>query len=227
MSVTASPSLLSETRLDDLGVRLTQDGGTLRVWSRNATAMQLVIFDSVDVDWPVAEVALESVEGGVWQVTHPLLTVGAHYAIRVTGPQGAGNSFDPKAHLLEPYSRGVVPAGALGEWRSVVVDSAFDWGGVAKPATGFADTVIYEGHVKGLTKRHPDVPPALHGTYAGVAHPAMIEHYRSLGVTAIELLPVHAFITEPWLASQGRVNYWGYNTLNFFSPHVAYATKAA
>lgn len=227
MPDTVTSPLPGGAHLDDLGVRVHDGGGTLRVWSRNATAIELVIFDSVDLDWPVASAPLDPVPGGVWELTHPLLTSGAHYAIRVTGPQGAGNSFDPKAHLIEPYSRGVVPGGGLGQWRSVIVDSSFDWGGVAKPGVSFADTVIYEGHVKGLTKRHPEVPPALHGTYAGLAHPAMIEHLRSLGVTAVELLPVQAFITEPWLAAQGRVNYWGYNTLNFFSPHAPYATRAA
>ncbi len=86
-------------------------------------------------------------------------------------------------------------------------------------------TVIYEGHVKGMTKRHPDVPPALHGTYAGLAHPAMVEHFLDLGVTSIELLPVHAFATEPRLLQHGFSNYWGYNSLNFFAPHAAYATR--
>ena len=85
-------------------------------------------------------------------------------------------------------------------------------------------TIIYEGHLKGLSKRHPGVPPALHGTYAGLAHPAMIEHFLSLGVTSIELLPVHAFATEPRLLQHGLANYWGYNSLNFFTPHAAYAT---
>ncbi|MFX5957074.1 glycogen debranching enzyme GlgX, partial [Acinetobacter baumannii] len=79
----------------------------------------------------------------------------------------------------------------------------------------------YEGHVKGLTKRHPLVPPALHGTYAGLAHPAMIEHYLSLGITSVELLPVHAYATEPRLLQLGLTNYWGYNSLNFFTPHAA------
>ncbi|HAN26011.1 MAG TPA: glycogen debranching enzyme, partial [Microbacterium ginsengisoli] len=88
-------------------------------------------------------------------------------------------------------------------------------------------TVLYEGHVKGLTKRHPDVPPALHGTYAGLAHPAMIEHFHALGITTIELLPIHAFQSEPRLLQLGLANYWGYNTVNFFTPHPRYATDAA
>ena len=212
---------------DDLGVRVRDGVGTLRVWSVNATAMQLVVFDEADVDWTVAELPLSPNGDGVWEVSTPLLVPGARYAVRVTGPQGGGNSFDPKAALIEPYSRGLVRAGSAEDWRSVVVDGTFDWGGVAKPRTPFADTVIYEAHVKGLTKRHPDVPPALHGTYAGLAHPAMVEHFVSLGVTAVELLPVHAFVSEPWLLQRGKTNYWGYNTLNFFTPHAPYATAEA
>ena len=118
-------------------------------------------------------------------------------------------------------------SGGFGDWRSVAIDGSFDWGGVAKPAVPLDRTVIYEGHLKGLSKRHPLVPPALHGTYAGLAHPAMIDHFLTLGVTTIELLPVHAFATEPRLLQHGLANYWGYNTLNFFTPHAPYATEAS
>ncbi|MGF3055439.1 glycogen debranching protein GlgX [Microbacterium sp. YY-01] len=215
---------------DDLGVCLHDGGGTLRVWSGNATAIDVVFFDRDDVDWVVDRVALQPVGDGVWEVSSALFVAGARYGLHVTGPGGGGNAFDPGALLLDPYARGLVRAGTVehvDHFRSVVVDGSFDWGGAKKPRTSFADTVIYEAHVKGLTKRHPQVPPALHGTYAGVAHPAMIEHYQSLGVTAVELLPVHAFMSEPWLAQNGRVNYWGYNTVGFFAPHVPYATQEA
>ena len=108
--------------------------------------------------------------------------------------------------------------------RSVVVDhDLFDWAGDTLPRVPWTDTVIYEAHVRGLTMRHPDVPPELRGTYAGLAHPAVLEHLVSLGVTAVELLPVHAFISEPALVRQGLSNYWGYNTLGFFAPHARYA----
>ena len=108
----------------------------------------------------------------------------------------------------------------------MIVDG-FDWGESVKPRIPLDRTVIYEGHLKGLTKRQPDVPPALHGTYAGLAHPAMIEYFHSLGITSIELLPVQAFVPEPRLLERGLTNYWGYNTLNFFTPHNAYATEDA
>lgn len=218
---------LCSSAFDDLGVRIVDGVGTLRVWSSNATGLDLVLFDGADVDWAIAELRFEQVGEGVWEVRSPQLQVGSRYAIRVTGAQGGGNSFRPHTNLIDPYSRGLVRAGGQDDWRSVVVDDSFDWDGAQKPRTPFADTVIYEGHVKGMTKRHPGVPPALHGTYAGLAHPAMIEHFSSLGITAVELLPVHAFVSEPWLQQRGFQNYWGYNTLNFFTPHAAYATTEA
>jgi glycogen operon protein len=220
-----TPGLLSPS-LDDLGVTLGHDGGTLRVWSAHADGVELVLFDDTDLDWITDTLPLEPVGGGVWQVRTPLLRPGARYAIRVGGPGGPGNTFNPRTLLIEPYARGLISDGR-DDWRAVVVDGGFDWGGVQKPATPLDRTVIYEGHLKGLTKRHPDIPPALHGTYAGLAHPAMIEHLTGLGVTAVELLPVHAFASEPRLHQMGLSNYWGYNTLNFFSPHSPYATAAS
>ncbi len=224
-AVAEMPGLLSSD-FDDLGVTLTPEGGTLRVWSGAATSVELVVFDDTDLDWITDAIALEAGASGVWSVTTPLLRPGTRYAIRVDGPHGPGNTFNPGSLLLDPYSKGLVNP-HFEDWRSVVVDGGFDWGGVGKPNVPLDRTVLYEGHLKGMTKRHPDVPPALHGTYAGLAHPAMIEHFRSLGVTSIELLPVHAFETEPRLLQHGLVNYWGYNTLNFFSPHAPYATEAS
>ncbi|MHC2999076.1 glycosyl hydrolase [Microbacterium sp. HJ5] len=212
--------------LDDLGVTLGPDGGTLRVWSGAADAMDLVVFDDTDLDWATDTLPLDHVGGGVWQITTHLLRPGTRYAVRVDGPHGPGNTFNRGTLLLEPYSRGL-DRGGYDDWRSVVVDGSFDWGGVPKPAVPMDRTVLYEGHLKGLSKRHPGVPPALHGTFAGLAHPAMVEHFLSLGVTSIELLPVHAFATEPRLLQHGLSNYWGYNTLNFFTPHAPYATEHA
>ncbi|MFE2772074.1 glycogen debranching protein GlgX [Microbacterium resistens] len=216
---------LCSPALDDLGVRLHDGGGTLRVWSRNAGSVELVVFDETDLDWETAQLPLERKPGGVWEVTTELLTPGARYALRVNGAHSPGNTFNPETLLLDPYARGLAEGDGYAEWRSVVVADGFDWGGTAKPRIPLDRTVIYEGHVKGLTKRHPGVPPALHGTYAGLAHPAMIEHLRAIGVTTVELLPVHAFVPEPRLLERGLTNYWGYNTLNFFTPHAAYATE--
>ena len=224
-AATGSPGLLSPA-FDDLGVRVRDGVGTLRVWSAHASAVELVVFDQDDLDWIVETVPLAEVGGGVWEATTPSLRPGSRYSVRVDGPHGPGMTFNPATLLIDPYARGLVSPSAH-SWRSVVVDDGFDWGGVPKPATSLDRTVIYEAHVKGLTKRHPGVPAALHGTYAGVAHPAMIDHYRRLGVTAVELLPVHAFASEPRLLHLGLTNYWGYNSVGFFAPHAAYATAAA
>lgn len=213
--------------LDNLGVRLHDGVGTLRVWSQNASSVELVVFDATDLDWATDQVALERRPGGIWEVTTEMLQPGVRYAIRVSGPHGPGNTFNPETLLLDPYARGLAQGDGYEEWRSVVIVDGFDWGDSQKPRVPLDRTVIYEGHVKGLTKRHPDVPPALHGTYAGLAHPAMIEYFHELGITSIELLPVQAFVPEPRLLERGLTNYWGYNTLNFFTPHTAYATEEA
>lgn len=225
--VTAHPSGgLVSPELDDLGVVLGPDGATVRVWSSHADSVELVVFDDTDLDWITETIPLAPVGGGVWSATTSSLRPGTPYAIRVDGPHGHGNTFNGRTLLLEPYTRGLRRSGHDG-WRSVVVDGGFDWGGVGKPAIPLEETVLYEGHVKGLSKRHPDVPGALRGTYAGLAHPAMIQHFLDLGVTSVELLPVHAFTTEPRLLQHRLTNYWGYNPLNYFTPHAAYATEQA
>ncbi|MDR1442939.1 MAG: glycogen debranching protein GlgX [Bifidobacteriaceae bacterium] len=168
----------------------------------------------------------------------------------------AGHLYNPQKLLLDPYGRGIdgmpllSPAlhahqtnpelgPSTNPWLpdsrdsapymaySVVTDEAFDWGGVNRPAIPWEQTVIVEGHVRGMTMLREDIPPELRGTYAGLAHPASITHLKSLGVTAIELLPIHASMAEPHLAELGLSNYWGYSTLSFFSPNPAYATAAS
>ncbi|WP_243225458.1 glycogen debranching protein GlgX [Microbacterium sp. CIAB417] len=213
--------------LDDLGVRLHDGTATLRIWSQNASSVELVVFDESDLDWVTDTAPLERRPGGVWEITTSLLQPGTRYALRVGGPHGPGNTFNPETLLLDPYARGLAQGDGYEEWRSVVIADGFDWGGVAKPHVPLDRTVIYEGHLKGMTKRHPGVTPALHGTYAGLAHPAMIEYLQSIGITSVELLPIHAFVPEPRLLERGLTNYWGYNTLNFFTPHAAYASEDA
>ena len=220
-----APGLL-DPAFDDLGVRFSDGGGTLRVWSRHADGIELVTFDEGDLDWSTAAIPLQRGAQDVWRVDTELLRPGVRYALRASGPQTGGDTFNPQTLLIDPYSRGLV-SGGFGDWRSVAFRSDFDWGGVQKPAIPLDRTVLYEGHVKGMSKRHPGVPAALHGTYAGLAHPAMIEHFLSLGITTIELLPIHVFASEPRLLQLGLNNYWGYNTLNFFTPHPEYATESA
>ncbi|TPW75469.1 glycogen debranching protein GlgX [Schumannella soli] len=218
-----SPDLLR-----DLGVRSGPDGGTLRVWSANATAMDLLLFDERDPAWTTATIRMtrdaDGDGGDVWSATSPELRPGARYGLRVRGPKG--QRFSPDTVLIDPYARGLARTGT-GEWRGYVQDDAFDWGGVAKPRVPLDHTVIYEAHVKGLTKLNPDIPEQLRGTYAGLAHPSTIDYLKDLGVTTVELLPVQQFVSEQRLTKMGLANYWGYNTLNFFTPHAAYASREA
>ena len=212
--------------LNNLGVRLTPDGGEVRVWSATATGIELCLFDDKDPNWVLESIPLARDADGIWAAASPRLGVGTRYSLRASGPDRPMNHFDPSLHLLDPYSRGLSRT-AAGDWRSCVVDDAFDWGGVGKPGTGLDHTVIYEAHAKGFSKLNPSVPEHLRGTYAGLAHDTSIAYLRDLGVTAIELLPVHQFVSEQRIIKQGLGNYWGYNTLNFFSPHAAYASRDA
>ncbi|WP_346231900.1 glycogen debranching protein GlgX [Parafrigoribacterium mesophilum] len=212
--------------LRDLGVRSTAEGGTIRVASNTASSIELCLFDPKDLTWVTDRIPLSRDGDGVWTASSPKLLPDARYTLRADGPAAPANRFDPALHLLDPYARGLSRT-ATGQWRSCVVDGSFDWGGVVKPATPLDKTVIYETHPKGLTKLNPAVPEEFRGTYAGLAHDTAIRYLKDLGVTAVELLPVHQFVTEPRLAKQGLVNYWGYNTLAFFSPHGAYASNTA
>jgi glycogen operon protein len=212
--------------LHDLGVRAATTGGELRVYSANATAIELCILDAKDPDWTVEAIPLTKDAASVWSASSPLLVPGTPYSLRASGPGTPTNSFDPKLHLLDPYARGLVRT-ASGEWRSYVQDGGFDWNGTVKPNTPLDHTVIYEAHAKGISKLNTAVPEELRGTYAGLAHDTAIAYLKDLGVTAIQLLPVQQFVSEQRLIKQGLTNYWGYNTLNFFTPHSAYASREA
>ncbi|WP_426520818.1 glycogen debranching protein GlgX [Diaminobutyricibacter sp. McL0618] len=212
--------------LRNLGVRVTSHGGELRVWSENADAMELCLFDDKDANWMVKTTRMTKDANNVWVGKSRSLTPGRRYAIRVSGPVSATNTFNPETLLIDPYARGLVHTGSNG-WLSYVVEDGFDWGDSRKPQTPLDHTVVYETHVKGISKLNPDIPEELRGTYAGLAHESTIRYLRELGVTAVELLPVHAFVSEQRLITQGLTNYWGYNTLNFFSPHAPYASRAA
>ena len=231
-----------------LGVTRSESGTEVAVVARHATAVEVCLFDG-DGE---RRVPLGRTAYGIWWDTVPDLVPGTRYGFRVHGEWNpeAGHRHNPDKLLLDPYGDAVdgwvhwrpevyghVVDGhghAASEnrdrrdsapWvpRSVLVDHSFDWGGDQLPAVPWSETVVYEAHVRGLTMRHPAVPPEQRGTYAALAHPAVLEHLTSLGVTTLELLPVHAFITEPGLAQLGLHNYWGYNTLGYFAPHAGYA----
>ncbi|MCT1722630.1 glycogen debranching protein GlgX [Kocuria marina] len=170
----------------------------------------------------------------------PAMPEGTEYGFVSARPEGSpvpDPAYEPV--LLDPYGRGLTrvapPSGVVnpgadaygGEYVSVVVAQDHEWRDHDRPRPAWRETVIYEAHVKGLTMLHPGIPHELRGTYAGLAHPVMLEYLRSLGITAVELLPVHAHLDEAHLTANGLTNYWGYNTLAFFAPHAGYATKAA
>jgi len=207
------------------GIHRTPTGHSLTVWSRHATAMELRIFDRDDPDWLLQSLPMAR-DGDGFTIDTPLLEVGTPFAVGVDGPEGPGHAFDPRRHAVPPNARGIVRT-PHGQHRATVVDPGFDWGGVTRPAVPLDRQVIYEAHVKGLTKLSPHMPAELRGTYAGLAHPSTISYLRDLGVTTVQLLPIHLFVSEQRLIQQGRVNYWGYNTLNWFAPHAAYASRGA
>jgi glycogen operon protein len=189
--------------------------------------MELCLFDEKDADWVAKTVPMTRGDGDVWHATSKLLAPGVRYSIRADGPTTPGHAFDPALHLIDPYARGLARTSS-GDWRGYVQEpDTFDWGQSRKPRIGMDHTVLYEAHAKGISKLNPDVPEELRGTYAGLAHESTIAYLKDLGVTTIELLPVHQFVSEQRLIKQGLVNYWGYNTLNFFTPHAAYASREA
>jgi len=213
--------------LSQLGVtRVAGQDPELRVWSEHAESIELVLFDEADPLWITQVVPLTRGEGGVWSARSSALTPGRRYNLRASGKVGAQDTFNATSLLLDPYARGLVRLGP-GAWRGVVVDDSFDWGPTRKPNTPLEQTVIYEAHVRGLTKLNKRVPAALRGSYAGLGHESTVRYLSDLGVTAVELLPVQAFGSEMRLVGQGLSNYWGYNTFAFFAPHPAYASRAA
>nr|WP_233120988.1 glycogen debranching protein GlgX [Tersicoccus sp. Bi-70] len=211
-----------------LGVSTLADGGGHRqephgdavnvaVFAPGVAALA-VVHETADAGW--VQTPLENLEDGVHHGVIEDLPVGARYHLLDEG--------DPAGTLLlDPYARGLTEGEADEPVAAVRLDGVFDWDGDAAPRTPWRDTILYEAHVVGLTKLHPDIPEEQRGTYAGLGHPAMLAWFTRLGVTAIELLPIHAHADEPHLAALGLTNYWGYNTLGFFAPHPGYATAAS
>ena len=213
-----------------LGVRsgLPQlpDGGTnVSVFAPGLVAVD--VFWEADGSWHRRH--LTDGHAGIHHAPVPGLRYGARYGF---WPQGQDLPGEPGSFqlLLDPYARGIetAPGPDGGQLLfSVHTSPKFDWGGAPRPHVPWRSSVIYEAHVKGLTMLHPEVPPELRGTYAGLAHPAVTGYLRDLGVTAVELLPIHFHTDEPHLQDLGLSNYWGYNTAAFFAPHSAYATEEA
>jgi isoamylase len=225
-----------------LGASWDGDGVNFALWSTTATGVSVCLFDT-DARQGGHEtcIPLDDTTYHVWHGYLPGLAPGQRYGFRVDGPYDpAQGLFHNRAKLLvDPYARAIegdfvdhpsvyadnAADSAAHVPRSVVVHDAFPWGGDVHPRIAWDDTVIYELHVRGFTQLHPDIPPELRGTYAGLAHPASIEYLKSLGVTAVELLPIHQFVSEPAIQRRGMHNYWGYNSIGFFAPHEAYAAR--
>ena len=233
-----------------LGATWDAGGVNFALFAEHATAVALCFYDERDPGKETRQIRIEQRTDQVWHVYVPGVRPGTLYAFRVNGPYEPrqGHRFNPAKALLDPYAKAI--AGTL-QWneaffgyrvgdpaddvqpddrdsapylpKSVVVDPSFDWQDDRRPLTALSRTVIYEVHVKGFTQRHPDVPPELRGTYAGLATPAAVRHLRELGVTAVELLPVHHSVTEKYQADRGLSNYWGYNSIGFFAPDSRYS----
>jgi len=229
-----------------LGATLAPDGTNFAVASEIAEGVTLCLFDKSGAE---QQLPLEECDAGVWHGFVPGVGAGQRYGYRVYGPYEPANGLrcNPNKLLLDPYARATT--GDI-EWnealfayvpgdpesfsrldsaphvpRGIVVDDRFDWGDDHPPAVPYSDTIIYETHVKGFTQLHPGVPPKLRGTYAGLAAPKALQHLVRLGITAIELLPIHHHVDDAFLRSKGLDNYWGYSSLGFFAPHAGYSAQ--
>ena len=226
-----------------LGATFDGTGTNFALFSEGAEKVELCLFDELGTETRIDVAAQDSY---VWHCYLPTVQPGQRYGYRVHGPwnPAEGQRFNSAKLLLDPYAKAV--SGQI-DWdqalfsydfgdedsfndedsaphmmMGVVINPFFNWEGDRTPRTPYHKSVIYEAHVKGLTQQHPEVPEDQRGTYAGVAHPAVIAHLKKLGVTAIELMPVHQFVQDSTLLDQGLRNYWGYNTIGFFAPHNEY-----
>ena len=232
-----------------LGARVTSQGVNFALYSEHAERVEICLFDQTGNE--TARYDLPEKTNQVWHGLIPGLKAGQFYGYRVHGPYDPkqGHRFNANKLLIDPYAKAL--SGPI-RWdpavfpyeighadedlsfdardsaqfipKSIVVDDKFEWGDDQPPRTLWHETVIYEMHVKGFTKLHPEVPEELRGTYAGLAHPKAIEHLKKLGVTAVELLPVHQFVEDEYLRKKGLHNYWGYSTIGYFAPEWRYSS---
>jgi glycogen operon protein len=237
-----------------LGATWDGAGVNFALFSEHAERVQLCLFDQASGAGEVASLTLEEPTDFVWHAYLPDVRPGQLYGYRVDGPSdpARGRRFNPHKLLLDPYAKAISGGvqwsdamfgyplrggqdrdlraderdSAPGLPKSVVVETAFSWGDDRPPQTPWHDTIILETHVRGFTKLNPAVPEPLRGTYSGLAHHATIAYLRSLGVTAVELMPVHHFVDDKRLVNAGLRNYWGYNTIGYFAPDIRYAASA-
>jgi isoamylase len=235
-----------------LGATWDGTGVNFALYSEHATGVELCLFRDPDDTGEAAKIRLAERTDQVWHCYLPDARPGQYYGYRVHGPYEPleGHRFNPAKLLIDPYAKAITGAikwsndlfsykvgsphedlepdpdnSAGGVPKSVVIDNAFTWEDDGPLHIPYNRTIIYECHVKGMTQRHPGVPPELRGTYLGLCSDPMIQYFQSLGITALELLPVHQFVVDRHLAERGLTNYWGYNSIGFLAPDVRYATR--
>lgn len=235
-----------------LGATWDGNGVNFSIYAENAEGVDLCLFNNTSDPTESVKIRLKERTHQIWHAYVPDLHPGQLYGYRVHGPYEPhnGHRFNANKLLIDPYAKAI--AGTL-QWndalfgyevghpdedlsfsqvdsaeftpKSVVVDNHFDWEGDKAPKTPMYKSIIYETHVKGFTQQHPDIPEKIRGSYSALAHPATIEYLKSLGITAVELMPIHHFITDRHLRDQGLTNYWGYNSIGYFAPDVRYASQ--
>ena len=231
-----------------LGATYDGSGTNFALFSEVAERVELCLFDEKGKE---TKIRLPERDAFVWHGYLPNVGPGQRYGFRVHGPfdPAQGLRCNPKKLLLDPYAKAI--EGDI-DWseslfgykftdeharnnvdsakhmvKSVVISPFFDWQNDRAPRTPYNETVVYEAHVKGLTIQHPDIPAEMRGTYAAIGHPVMLEHFKKLGITAVELMPVHHFVQDHYLQERGLSNYWGYNTLGYFAPHNSYSSSGS
>jgi isoamylase len=237
--------------LSPIGATWDGEGVNFALFSEHAEGVELCLFDRPDDPKESHRIPVRERNGSIWHAYLPDARPGQLYGYRVHGPYAPqeGHRFNPNKLLLDPYAKAI---SGTEEWsdalfgyeighpdadlsfderdsaawmpKCVVVDPAFTWGDDRPPRTPWNRTVIYECHVRGMTRRHPAVPDQLRGTFLGLASDPILDHLSGLGVTAVELLPIHQYVADRHLVERGLTNYWGYNSIGFFAPHVGHAT---
>ena len=247
-----SPEVLTQIhrgRPSPLGATVVEGGCNFAVFSPKATQIEVCLFD--DDDREALRIKLPARSGGVWYGFIPGIGYGQKYGFRATGPFAPhqGLFFNANKLLIDPYAQSLSKKAVSSKLfyahdidnredmtpcqkdsasqmaKSVVTDQSFDWQGAQSPKHKWNNTVIYEAHIKGFTMNFPNIPDEIRGTYLGMAHPTVISYIKQLGMTAVQLMPVFSYMTEPRLRDLSLTNFWGYNPINFFSPDPRYAVK--
>ncbi|MEJ8756947.1 glycogen debranching protein GlgX [Pontibacter sp. H259] len=235
-----------------LGSTWDGQGVNFALYADNATGVELCLFNDPSSEQESVSIKMVERTHQIWHAYLPDIKPGQLYGYRVSGPYEPenGHRYNPNKLLIDPYAKAI--SGTI-NWhdslfgyevghenedlsfsnsdsapfipKAVVIDESYDWEGDKKPKTPYHKTIIYETHVKGFTQTHPDIPEDIRGTYAALAHPVTINYLLELGITAIELMPIHHFVTDRYLLEKNLTNYWGYNSIGFFAPDVRYSSK--